>query len=598
MTTKEAASTTQPASDSDLRSRATPQTYQGRLPESSPAPRFWSIIGGGGEEGFDGRKSQERVDGRPMRRRGILTILALALVTAGCGATLIQAPPLVQLRRHEGPSLPLTAYVSLELRAFQGGPRNLFAPPEGVLAARSAVRQKVEDSGLFRSVEEVEGAPPARGQAVLLKIALDIFITRPAFGQTGFAPHAYLTVVHYGPEGATQTLSTNAHYETYGVAADSLDLYETVMLAWRAGGNAIAAQMANDLPRLLASTPAGARLLALGSSPDQVAPAPAVQAPVSQPAAPSPARPAEGVTISIGYPQPDARIQRDSVVLAGTISGPAPLVEVQISVNGRPAPAPQATGEARAMALSQQIALDPGENVIVVNARDRAGGLGQRVVRVFREAESQAEPASAGSGFRLRNTNLVLTNDHVVRDKAQIKLVFPSGEEFQGRVVLRDRSNDLALVEARGLTATTGGVVLSLNAELKVGETVHAVGYPLGGGLSRKPSMVSGVISSTSGVGDDISRFRTTAPINPGNSGGPIVNQKGEIIGIATSGLVRREVEAIRFGIRASAAALLLQQAQATTAFDVRVTPAAPHPRSPDQIFQDVSPHVVLIEAR
>jgi Flp pilus assembly protein TadD len=213
-------------------------------------------------------------------------------------------------------------------------------------------------------------------------------------------------------------------------------------------------------------------------------------------------------------------------------------------------------------------------------------------------ARQPSPPSSAGSGFLLKNTNLILTNDHVVRDRAQIRLVFPSGEEYEGRVVARDRSNDLALVEAKGLTVTTDGLALSVNVELKVGETVYAVGYPLGVGLSRKPSMVSGLVSSAVGLGDDISRFRTTAPINPGNSGGPIVNQRGEIIGIAASGLVRTEVEAIRFGIKASAAALILQQARITTAFDVKVVPAAPQPRSPDKIFEEISPHVILIQAR
>ena len=205
---------------------------------------------------------------------------------------------------------------------------------------------------------------------------------------------------------------------------------------------------------------------------------------------------------------------------------------------------------------------------------------------------------SVGSGFLLRNTNLILTNHHVVQDRAEIKLTFPSGEEYEGRVVLRDRSNDLALVEAKGRSITEAGLVLAVKAEVRVGETVHALGYPLGAGLSRKPSMVSGSISSTFGVGDDIARFRTTAPINPGNSGGPIVNERGQVIGIAAAGLVRQDAEAIRFGIKASAATLLLQQAQVTTAFDVVVTPGGPPQRLPAKIFEETSPHVVLIEAK
>lgn len=212
-----------------------------------------------------------------------------------------------------------------------------------------------------------------------------------------------------------------------------------------------------------------------------------------------------------------------------------------------------------------------------------------------------APPAAAtasGSGFLLRNSNLVLTNYHVVAGRTQVRLVFPSGEEYEGRVAFRDRSNDLALVEARGLAGAGRGLVVAVNAQIKVGETVHALGYPLGAGLSRQPSMVSGAVSSTVGLDDDISRFRTTAPINPGDSGGPIVNARGQVVGIAVAGLVRQDIEAIRFGIKASAAALILQQARVTTGFDIAVEPAEGATRGPEEVFERISPHVVLIEPR
>jgi S1-C subfamily serine protease/Flp pilus assembly protein TadD len=205
---------------------------------------------------------------------------------------------------------------------------------------------------------------------------------------------------------------------------------------------------------------------------------------------------------------------------------------------------------------------------------------------------------SAGSGFVLRNTNLVLTNHHVIADRSRVTVSFPNGESYPGRVVARDPGNDLALIELQGRPAGAG-LALAATTGIRAGETVHAIGYPLGGGLSRQPSIVSGQVSSAVGMGDDIARFRTTAPINPGNSGGPMVNAQGQVIGIAAAGLVRQGVEAIRFGIKASTATVILQQSRAAqTAFDIVVSAAPPPAMSPADVFAKVSPYVVLIEAQ
>jgi len=273
------------------------------------------------------------------------------------------------------------------------------------------------------------------------------------------------------------------------------------------------------------------------------------------------------------------------------------LVEFDGRTLGEPADLVRAVGSAR-----------PGQAVTLKVWRDRAESIVTARLGTAPETPRPAgqtpptpaaQPSTAsGSGFLLRQTNLILTNFHVVRDRKELTLRFPSGEEYRGRVVAQDRSNDLALVEAQGLTPSPRGVVVAVNTAIKMGEPIHALGYPLGAGLSRQPSMVSGTVSSTLGLEDDIARFRMTAPINPGNSGGPVVNARGQVIGVAAAGLVRQGVEAIRFGIKASTAALILQQAQVTTAFDVVVSPVASGPRAPDQIFSELAPAVVLIEAR
>lgn len=424
--------------------------------------------------------------------RCALVVIAVMLAAAGCsGGGLIHAPQVAELRPHEGPPIPLPAYLSFDLRRMEiigGGPvhtRGNLGPPDGIQLAREIIRDRIAETGLFPAVQIATGPPRAGTEAVVIRVDLDVFVTTPSFGITSFRPQAFVSATYVGATGARQLLFSNAHYESSGAMADNFfALHELVLSAWRSGGTAIGTLMANDLPRRLAASPLTQRL-------------------------------------------------------AG---------------DRAPQPAPAVAGQLAAI--------------------------------------------SAGTGFLLKNTNFILTNDHVVQNKATITIAFPSGEEYPGQVVYRDRSNDLALVEVRGLTATARGIVVSVAAALRIGETVHAIGYPLGSGLSRKPSMVSGSVSSTLGMDDDIGRFRTTAAINPGNSGGPVINQLGQVVGIAAAGIVRQGVEAVRFGIKASAATMILQQARATTSFDVAVTPTASAPKAPDQIFEELSPHVVLIEAR
>ena len=87
---------------------------------------------------------------------------------------------------------------------------------------------------------------------------------------------------------------------------------------------------------------------------------------------------------------------------------------------------------------------------------------------------------SAGSGFFLAGSTHILTSNHVVRDVEEIRVSFPSGEQYQGSVVARDANNDLALVLLQGIQPESGGFVTDLSAEVQAGDRVHAIGYPLG----------------------------------------------------------------------------------------------------------------------
>lgn len=199
---------------------------------------------------------------------------------------------------------------------------------------------------------------------------------------------------------------------------------------------------------------------------------------------------------------------------------------------------------------------------------------------------------TSGSGFLLWGSALVLTTNHVVEKAPRIRIRFPTGEEYEARVLARDLGNDLALLEARGFHATIArGFKVDPRAVIAVGEPVHALGYPLAPALSRQPSIVSGQVSSGVGLEDSPTQFRMTAPINPGSSGGPILNQEGVVVGIAVSALRHRLVEGISFGIKIGTALPLLQQTGA------RLGAGDGGRFTPDQIFTRYAQDVVSIEA-
>ena len=82
---------------------------------------------------------------------------------------------------------------------------------------------------------------------------------------------------------------------------------------------------------------------------------------------------------------------------------------------------------------------------------------------------------------------------------------------------------------------------------------IYVAGYPLGKGLSDDLKISSGIVSSLKGFKDNSNEIQIDAPINPGNSGGPIINEDGELIGVAVAGLAKDITEGINFGIKATA---------------------------------------------
>ena len=154
------------------------------------------------------------------------------------------------------------------------------------------------------------------------------------------------------------------------------------------------------------------------------------------------------------------------------------------------------------------------------------GGRGPRPREQFRQA--------AGSGFIIDPKGIILTNNHVVEDAANIQVTLDDGRNFDAEVVGRDPLTDVAVIRIKQKVDNLPTVKLGDSDAMKVGDWVVAIGNPFG----LASSVSAGIVSATA-RNVHITRFddliQTDAAINPGNSGGPLFNTRGEVIGMNTA---------------------------------------------------------------
>ena len=142
-----------------------------------------------------------------------------------------------------------------------------------------------------------------------------------------------------------------------------------------------------------------------------------------------------------------------------------------------------------------------------------------------------------GSGFVYSEDGYVITNQHVVRDAQKVTVTFLDGESYIGDVIGTDQDLDIAVVKVSPSNTYLQPIKIGDSSKLKVGERIAAIGNPFG--LSG--SMTSGIVSQIGRLLPQESGYsipdviQTDAAINPGNSGGPLINMKGEVVGINTA---------------------------------------------------------------
>ena len=141
--------------------------------------------------------------------------------------------------------------------------------------------------------------------------------------------------------------------------------------------------------------------------------------------------------------------------------------------------------------------------------------------------DTEPQTRGVGSGFILNADGYVMTNAHVVDGADEVFVTLTDKREFKAKIIGADKRSDVALVkiEAGGLPTVRIGDV----GRLKVGEWVIAIGSPFG----LESTVTAGIVSAKSrDTGDFLQLIQTDVAINPGNSGGPLINMRGEVVGI------------------------------------------------------------------
>ena len=247
--------------------------------------------------------------------------------------------------------------------------------------------------------------------------------------------------------------------------------------------------------------------------------------------------------------------RRNEVILGGGSSASAPSAEYTPIPTSAPSPAgleANLTTTGQTMSAEDIYAMATSQ-VVGVNSQAKTNIWGQ----------TTTSPVS-GSGFIISADGYIVTNYHVIQyavEQASPLTVMTYDEQsYPAKVIGYDSDNDLAVIkiDATGLNAAAFGS----NTTMKVGDTVYAVGNPLG---ELTYTMTSGIVSAldrtiTAGDGTSINMFQIDAAVNPGNSGGPVYNGRGEVIGIVSAKYSSSGIEGLGFAIPIDDAGSIITQ--------------------------------------
>ncbi len=144
-----------------------------------------------------------------------------------------------------------------------------------------------------------------------------------------------------------------------------------------------------------------------------------------------------------------------------------------------------------------------------------------------------SNPAATGTGFFITDDGYLISNYHVIKDAAQVRLSTSAGL-IAAKVMKVDMANDIALLKAEGAFSA---LPVAASRKAALGDSVITLGYPDPGLQGLAPKLAKGEIASLSGAADDARYFQISVPVQPGNSGGALVDERGNVIGIVSAKL-------------------------------------------------------------
>lgn len=211
------------------------------------------------------------------------------------------------------------------------------------------------------------------------------------------------------------------------------------------------------------------------------------------------------------------------------------------------------------------------EDQSILNIEFKIGNTGEKridkFIKLFPSSTIQSESGSdigssglksSGSGVFISTDGLIATNSHVVSGENGIKIMVSNElgvAEYNAEIVLKDDVNDVAILRIKDeLFVPLSKLPYGISERTDVGEDIFTIGYPMSTVMGANSKVTDGIISSNTGIKDDVRYLQLTAPIQPGNSGGPLFNESGNIVGLTTSKLngdaVNAPIENVNYAIK------------------------------------------------